>query len=127
VSAYTKLVFCVRRHPSLSVEDFQRYWLDRHGPLVRSLWEKGTFPGMVRYVQSHTDYAASEHVRASRGAKEPYDGITEVWFDPAKQGGDDGVRAASAAAGKILYEDEATFIDFANSAVFMTTEHVIFE
>ena len=32
-----KLVFCCRRRPELSREEFQRTWLDRHGPLVRSL------------------------------------------------------------------------------------------
>ena len=30
-----KLVFCVKRLPHLSREDFQKYWRDRHGPLVR--------------------------------------------------------------------------------------------
>jgi hypothetical protein len=121
-----KLVYCVRKRADMSNEDFRDYWLNRHGPLVRGLWESGSFPGMVRYVQSHTDHDASEAVRASRGAKPPYDGITEVWMDPAQQGGDAATRAASAAAGKRLLEDEATFIDFANSAVFMTREHTIF-
>ena len=32
----TKLVFCVRKRPELSDEEFQTYWLERHGPLVRS-------------------------------------------------------------------------------------------
>jgi hypothetical protein len=123
-----KLVYCVRKREDMSDADFRGYWLNRHGPLVRGLWEKGTFPGMLRYVQSHTDLEASESVRASRGAKPPYDGITEVWMDPAQQGSaDDAVRAASAAAGKVLLEDESTFIDFANSAVFVTREHTIFE
>src|SRR4051812_38807503 len=108
-----KLVYCVRKRADMSDADFRDYWLNRHGPLVRSLWEKGTFPGMVRYVQSHTDLEASEAVRASRGAKPPYDGITEVWMDPSQQGSGDA--AASAAAGKRLLEDESTFIDFANS------------
>ena len=30
-----KLVFCLRRLPHLSREEFHRYWLDTHGPLVR--------------------------------------------------------------------------------------------
>ncbi len=124
----TKLVFCVRKRADLSNEEFQRYWLERHGPLVRSLYESGKFPGMLRYVQSHTIFGdASDRLRASRGSGLPYEGITEVWFDVDRQGGDDAVRAASAAAGKLLYEDEATFIDFAGSAVFMTTEHEIFD
>jgi len=122
-----KLVYCVRKRSDLSDEEFRRYWLERHGPLVRSLWESGRFPGMVKYVQSHTDHAASESVRASRGAKPPYDGITEVWMDPSRQGGDEATRRASAEAGKLLLEDERKFIDFENSAVFVTTEHVIFD
>ena len=31
-----KLVFCLRRLPQLSREEFQRYWFERHAPLVRS-------------------------------------------------------------------------------------------
>ncbi len=31
-----KLVYCLRRLPNLSREEFQRYWLETHGPLVRS-------------------------------------------------------------------------------------------
>jgi uncharacterized protein (TIGR02118 family) len=126
VAELVKLVYCVRKRSDLSGEEFRRYWLEQHGPLVRSLWESGRLPGMVRYVQSHTDMDASESVRGSRGAKPPYDGITEVWMDPSKQGGDDAVRAASVETGKILLEDESKFIEFAESAVFMTREHTIF-
>ncbi|MEW6270992.1 MAG: EthD domain-containing protein [Thermodesulfobacteriota bacterium] len=31
-----KLVFCLTRLPHLSREEFQRYWRERHAPLVRS-------------------------------------------------------------------------------------------
>ena len=84
----TKLVFCVAKKPEMSVDDFRDYWLNRHGPLVRSLWEQGTFPGMLRYVQSHTIYEA-DGGRAARGTKPPYDGITEVWMDSALGATDD--------------------------------------
>ena len=118
-----KLVFCCRRKPELSLEQFQERWLEVHGPLVRRL--RVRLPQMKRYVQSHTiPGAPSELLRASRGAKEPYDGITEVWFDSL-----DAVGAASEeglVAARQLYEDEAEFIDFANSAVFLTEEHEIF-
>jgi hypothetical protein len=124
----TKLVFCVRKRPELSNDDFQRYWLERHGPLVRSLYESGSFPGMLRYVQSHTLFGEpSDRLRASRGSAPAFEGITEVWFDTDKQGGDEAVRDASARAGKLLFDDESTFIDFANSVVFMTSEHTIFD
>ena len=121
----TKLVFCVRKRADLSVEDFQSYWRDQHGPLVRSLWEAGAFPGMQKYVQSQTNYEA-DGGRVARGTTEPYDGITEVWMDSSVASTDDGARATATAAGKRLLEDEATFIDFAASCVFVTTEHVVF-
>ncbi|MFN8028453.1 MAG: EthD domain-containing protein [Acidimicrobiia bacterium] len=116
-----KIVYCVRRNPSLSREEFLRYWLDEHGPLVRSLRE--SIPSMVRYVQSHT-LEGVDGGGAARGAAEPYDGITEVWIDPSRNTGVD--PAAAAEAGRKLFEDEAKFIDFANSSVFVTEEHEIF-
>ena len=124
----TKLVFCVRKRPELSDEEFQTYWLERHGPLVRSFFESGRFPGMLRYVQSHTLFGEpSDRLQASRGSGPAYEGVTEVWFDTSRQGGDESVRAASAQAGKTLFEDESKFIDFAGSSVFMTVEHTIFD
>ncbi len=122
----TKIVFCVRKRADLSIDEFRDYWLHRHGPLVRSLWEKGTFPGMLRYVQSHTIYDA-DGGRIARGTKEPYDGITEVWMSSTLGATDAATREASAAAGKVLLDDESKFIDFADSAVFVTTEYTIFE
>ena len=110
----------VRRNPSLSREEFLRYWLDEHGPLVRSLRE--SVPSMVRYVQSHT-LDGVDAGGAARGAGEPYDGITEVWLagdtPPEKA-------EASRAAGAHLLQDESTFIDFARSTLFLTREHTIF-
>ena len=118
-----KLVFCVRRRHDYSFEAFQERWLAVHGPLVRSLREQ--LPMMRRYVQSHLiPGEATDAVRASRGSKEPYDGITEVWFDDLASMGGSG--EAAAAAGRKLFEDEADFIDFENSCVFLTEEHEIF-
>jgi hypothetical protein len=84
---------------------------------------------MVHYVQSHTiEGPQTDAVRASRGSGEPYDGITEVWIDASLDGAGDSVGdpEASAEAGRRLLEDEAKFIDFANSSVFVTEEHEIF-
>ena len=118
-----KLVFCCRRRPELSREEFQRAWLDRHGPLVRSL--RGALPAMRRYVQSHTlDTPANDAIRAGRGSAEAYDGITEVWFEDLSALGATTQEAASAA--RKLLEDEARFIDLAHSSVFLTVEHEIF-
>lgn len=119
-----KLVFCCRRKPGTSREAFQKRWLEVHGPLVRKL--RSELPMMRRYVQSHTlPEAANEALRASRGTMAPYDGITEVWFDDLESMGGDGGEASLAASQRLL-EDEAEFIDFSRSNVFLTVEHEIF-
>lgn len=118
-----KLVYCITRRADVSPEEFYRYWLDEHGPKVRSVAKA---IGAVRYVQSHT--VMPERNRAlqdSRGLEPAYDGITEVWYPSG------GSREASleerAAAAQLLLDDEAKFIDFSRSRVFMTEEHEIFD
>lgn len=123
-----KLVFCCRRRTGMTREQFQRRWLEVHGPLVRRL--RVELPMMKRYVQSHTlagpvGEAVNDGLAASRGTKAPYDGITEVWFESLEAMGG-GTGEAARAAGQRLLEDEAEFIDFADSAVFVTEEHEIF-
>jgi hypothetical protein len=64
-------------------------------------------------------------LRESRGSAEPYDGITEVWWESlvaleASMG-----TPESQEAQRRLLEDESAFIDIARSAVFMTEEHAI--
>lgn len=118
-----KLTFALRRLPHLSREEFQCYWLEKHGPLVRSHAE---VLGIRRYVQTHTlcdELQAA--LRASRDAPEPYDGVAELWYDgleaiAAAVSTDDG-RAAAVA----LLEDERRFIDHAGSPLWFGEEHEI--
>ena len=65
--------------------------------------------------------------QAPRQSKEPYDGITEVWFDSH-----DHLAAVlqipeAQEAIATLVEDEARFCDLPNCSVFLTQEHTIFE
>src|SRR4051795_9544126 len=53
-----KLVFCLRRKPTLSREDFQAYWREIHAPLVA---ERAEVLQIRRYVQSHS-LPAEAHV-----------------------------------------------------------------
>lgn len=119
-----KLVFCCHRREGMSREEFQERWLDLHGPLVRKL--RADLPMMKRYVQSHTlSEDVNAGLRASRGTAESYDGITEVWFDSLESmGAYEG--EASIAAAQQLFEDEAQFLDFSRSSVFVTEEKEIF-
>lgn len=120
-----KLVYVIRRRAELSPEAFRKRWLEQHGPLVKSLAEA---IGARRYVQSHTlDTPVNDALAEARGMGEPYDGITEVWWDSL----DDLVAATQSPEGQAamqrLVEDESEFIDFDRSSVFMTEEHSIFE
>lgn len=117
-----KLVYCVRRKQGMSFEDFSKYWLEVHGGLSIKLKEH--MPTFVRYVQSHTIYGEqTDRLRASRGSGEPFDGITEAWFDNDIEVTD--VDVQMDAMSKML-ADELNFIDMKNSVVFYTWEHEIF-
>jgi len=118
-----KLVFCARRLPHLSRDEFQRYWRETHGPLVRR--HAGVLR-IRRYVQLHTlDDPIQEALRASRGGPDPYDGVAELWWDSR----DDLVRDDPEwrRAGEALLEDERRFIDLPNSPLFIGAEHPVVE
>jgi uncharacterized protein (TIGR02118 family) len=120
-----KMVYCITRRDDVEPEDFYRYWLEQHGPLVKSVARD---LNAVRYVQSHTILPAiNDMLRASRdGLQEPYDGITEVWWNSAEELEAALQTPAGQQAAARLAEDEARFADFAGCRVFMTREHEIF-
>jgi uncharacterized protein (TIGR02118 family) len=118
-----KIVFCLRRRPELSREEFQTYWRETHAPLVRS---HADALGIRRYVQVHSvDDAISAAIAGPRHSPEPFDGVAELWLDSldalAAAGSSDAGRAAAAA----LLEDERRFIHLERSPLFFAEEHVI--
>ena len=120
-----KLVYCVRRRADVSPEEFYRYWLTVHGPKVKSV---AAAIRARRYIQSHTcEPELNQAFVASRGLAPAYDGITEVWWDSVEDAKAAMATSAGAEAMAMLMEDESHFIDFAQSRVFMTTEHPIFD
>lgn len=117
-----KLTFCLVRLPHLTREAFQDYWLNTHGPLVRSVAEALR---IRRYVQLHSaDPAISDDLRASRGGPAQFDGVAQLWWDSfddmAKSRAEDAGPAA-----RLLLEDERRFIDLAKSPLWWGEEHVI--
>ena len=120
-----KLVFVIRRREDLPLEEFHRYWLEEHGPLARSLL--GPL-GARRYVQTHTlDTDLNGALAASRGTAGACDGLAEIWWDSL-----DALVAATTTeegrrANETLAEDEARFIDFERSSLFLTEEHTILD
>ncbi len=120
-----KLVFCLRRSEHLSREEFQKYWRETHGPLVR---ERAKAIGALRYVQVHTGYDdLNVGFQATRGGPEAYDGVAELWFKDrasleAAFGTDEGRKA-----GAELLADEKKFIDLSRSPLWLGEEHPVVE
>ena len=120
-----KLVYCVRKRSDLGDEEFHDYWLNQHGPLVAKL-----APGLKlrRYVQSHIIPAElHDIIKATRGLRDPYDGLAELWWDSLDAFIDAYSSPEGLDADAALREDEAKFIDFADSCIFFSEEHTIYE
>jgi len=119
-----RLTFCLRRLPSLSLPEFQDYWLNSHGPLVRSLQPALR---MVRYVQLHRlDNDWADGMMKVRGAPEPYDGVAELWWKSDEDYLASRRDPAAREAGRLLLEDEAKFIDLPRSPLWLNREQVIY-
>ena len=113
------------RRQGLKVEDFRHDWLTRHGPLVAA---QARALKLRKYVQSYpVDHPISEAMGAVRGMRDPADGVTAVWWDSLEDFQSAYATPEGAEAGRILGADEARFIDFEKSAVFLTQEHLIFD
>ena len=120
-----KFVMCLCRHPEMTREQFQEYWLNQHGPLVRS---RAKELNIRRYVQSHTTVAGlGEAVSAARGMRQTagYDGVAELWWDSVEQMQEAAGSAAGLDANQVLLEDERKFIDLEASTIFFTEEHEV--
>jgi uncharacterized protein (TIGR02118 family) len=104
-----KLVYCIRRKPGLSREEFIRYWAEVHAPIGARI------PGLRRLVHSYA--------LATPGDERPadFDGMAELWFDdvPAILAARRSTEWAAATA------DEANFVDQARTAYFVSEERPI--
>lgn len=118
-----KLVYCIARHPDLTFQEFSRTWLEDHAPLVRLYAEAIR---CVRYVQSHSQMpGVNDVLQASRAMPHGYDGITELWWHDYTAFQEGMERPEAIEAGRALKRDEARFIDFGRSTMFLTQEHEI--
>ncbi len=120
-----KLVYCLRRLPNLTREEFQRYWRETHGPLVQK--HAGAL-AIRRYVQVHTlDHPANSTLQETRGGPESYDGVAELWWDDAESLMRGFSTPEGQAAGRELLEDEHRFIDVGRSPLWIATERPFVE
>jgi hypothetical protein len=81
---------------------------------------------LKRYLQVHRcEDPLEQQLRASRGTRvAPYTGHAEAWFDRADLA-TIGNTPEGRSAMEIAVQDEAKFIDFANSAIWIAKERVL--
>ena len=104
-----KNVEFITHGPGMSIEAFQRYWREVHGPLAALI------PMVRRYVQSHVRPAIYQSGRTPR-----YDGVALTWFEDTQA-----MRASAATAEYArVRADEANFIA-PDPPFIITREHVI--
>ena len=117
----TKLIYCLRRRPHLSLDEFQAHWREHHaqfGPRVKSI---------RRYVQYHTlanDPIREAMAQAGASSVDTYDGISIAWFDSM-----DALRLEMQSNPVVAaaLEDEKHFIDHSRSTACITDEKVVVE
>ncbi|MFQ5898504.1 MAG: EthD domain-containing protein [Candidatus Methylomirabilia bacterium] len=105
-----KNIAFITHNPGMSIDAFQQYWRDVHGPLGASI------PVVRRYVQSHTRRAIYDSGRIPA-----YDGVALTWFDDTQAMR---VSAATPEYARVR-ADEVNFLAPGNPPFIITTEHVI--
>lgn len=115
-----KLTFCLVRRPELTREAFQAYWIEKHAPLVASVKD---VLRIRRYVQTHSLPEESEaDLRAVRQGPPGYDGVAELWWDSLEDMASVAGSEEARRAGRMLLEDEKTFIDLSRSPLWWGVE-----
>jgi uncharacterized protein (TIGR02118 family) len=107
-----KLIICASRRADITAAQFDAYWRDKHGPLVKSVTE---FSRHVRkYVQCHL-----VETSVPFGIPGTYDGVSELWFDSVDQA----KKAFSEPKYlEIIRADELKFVDPHRCISFVTEE-----
>ena len=115
-----KFVMCITRHPDMTREEFQDYWMNKHGPFFT---ENACAMRAKKYVQSHTlDTPLNDGLRSSRGMRPEYDGVAEVWFESEEELMEGMSSPEGQKLGAALLEDEGNFIDHSKSSAFIVKE-----
>lgn len=120
----TALLF-VRRHASLSRASMQRYWADRHGPLVERLADGLRYSA---YRQFHrVDLGAAEAGAApDPWSRSRHDGVAALTFPSLRAMVATIASPRAHAANLALLRDERSFVDTSDVTLFLGHEKVIF-
>jgi uncharacterized protein (TIGR02118 family) len=107
-----KLSIFLRRRADLSHEEFSRYWLGQHAPLLETL------PEVQRYVRRYVQQDAAPGLPDGLPVAS-FDGVAELWFDDL-----DAVLATMGSANyaTVVVEDEGKFLDRAKTTILLSKE-----
>jgi uncharacterized protein (TIGR02118 family) len=110
-----KLVALLKRRDDLTLEQFLEHYERRHAPLFARSIPAEVADAIISYSQNHAV------ALGGRGKDQPYDCVTEFRFADLA-----GLRAWSdwylGPDGKVLRDDEETFMDTAARVVIVTEE-----
>ena len=73
-----KLIICAKRKTGMTRKEFDAYWQNQHGSLVKSV------PEFMRHVRKYVQCHIVEN-SVPLGVAAPYDGVAELWFDSAEE------------------------------------------
>lgn len=121
-----RISYLMRRLPSLSLEEFQSYWSEKHPQAA----PEDAFPmlGVKRYVQVLLlDTDGRDLVIGPRtGLVEPFDGMAELWVDDVEALERDWSTDKAKEYIKIFFKDEQNFIDWSRSTIQVSKEINVF-
>ena len=106
-----KSISLVHRTPGLSIEEFNRHWKEKHGPMAAS-----QIPGLRRYVQNHFIQVP--------GFQYEGDGIVEMWYDTVEDF-KKSLEYTNSPAGRELAADGASIADMKKGFLWVCEEHII--
>jgi hypothetical protein len=107
-----KLVCFFRRKPGMSVADFQRHWLENHGPLIADTPELSQH--VLRYEQNHR--LGDDYGRVDACS---FDGATVQWLESMRSFG---AFVREPAYRELIAPDERRFIDPESISLLFTAD-----
>jgi uncharacterized protein (TIGR02118 family) len=107
-----------RRHPSMTHDEWIRYWVEVHGPMAHGI------PEFTRYYGKYVHNYALPTGLDPPGAPQEFDGIVEEWVESVA---DMAQCLREPGYLEVVGPDELKFVDFARSHMLLTEERVIFD
>ncbi len=110
-----KVIALGKKRPGISQEEFSRHWREIHVPLAKKYM---TQLCIKKYIQNH--------IISEPGASDPeFSGITEVWYENMEEF-NAGTNFWNSEAGKVIRDDEDSFIDRSTMKFIIVEENVVF-